>query len=767
MKRILCLICALAMLLSMSACAAKTNSSPAATAEPTAAAEAVAEIPGILIDTLGDEVNIMMKTAVVDGTLDIYGGEVRSADFSAMPAAFDLRDLGVVPPIRNQGDWGTCWGFASLAATEISVLTELGLTVEDFAEKHGQDMDLSEKHLAWFANSQLPNLEDYPEGEYIYPGLENQAGEGIFNPSEETEGPNARYNAGGMMMYATGVFSAGIGPLMESQYPYTANDGSSSTAADWSLPEEARFAMALELESSHILPTPAMRDEYGNYVYNEYGTYSIKRELLDGRAVTIAYAADMAISPESRMNMKIDKMIDMGVEGEREDVKAVLLLLDGTYTLNNLNEVQMALAYKALSIVAQEGSPEEADAALAEMSPEEIKAAVQEIFDIMKAEAEAEEAEAEEAAEEDEEQDEAALQEKEDQLRKEAEALGYDYDAMMARLMEIMEASTDTFMNDKTYAQYTDTNLAPVTHAVAIVGWDDNYSADNFLAHKRPPADGAWIVRNSWGSSYGNEGYFYLSYYDQTIAAPESFDFVTSYKAGAPTTVSIVGMDYLSAGTFPAARVKEACSYGNVFTMDPGEHVLRYISVLCGDLDAEITADVYLLNEGATVPTDGTLLDRVVTDVRYGGYYRIPLNHEYAIPADSKIGVVVTQRTGSGDDVKYSIPYGVSANKSLIDVLATILPDMLEGASYSVSRVGQGESWVYHNGQWFDWVDVIAELKQTNDFAQYFDYDNLGIKIYAYSLEELESNHNFSESISYHGATMDICSDCSYAVVRP
>ena len=53
-------------------------------------------------------------------------------------------------------------------------------------------------------------------------------------------------------------------------------------------------------------------------------------------------------------------------------------------------------------------------------------------------------------------------------------------------------------------------------HAVTIVGWDDNYSRNNFA--KTPPGDGAWIIKNSHGTSSGKNGYWYVSYYDVCCA---------------------------------------------------------------------------------------------------------------------------------------------------------------------------------------------------------------------------------------------------------
>ncbi len=55
--------------------------------------------------------------------------------------------------------------------------------------------------------------------------------------------------------------------------------------------------------------------------------------------------------------------------------------------------------------------------------------------------------------------------------------------------------------NPSTGAIYCSSNEEyPIDHGVAIIGWDDNYSKDNFKEGNKPSSDGAWIVKNSWGS---------------------------------------------------------------------------------------------------------------------------------------------------------------------------------------------------------------------------------------------------------------------------
>ena len=79
------------------------------------------------------------------------------------------------------------------------------------------------------------------------------------------------------------------------------------------------------------------------------------------------------------------------------------------------------------------------------------------------------------------------------------------------------------YYNPETHAHYVNESINP-SHAVSIIGWDDNYDASNFLI--TPPGNGAWIVKNSYGTEWGENGFFYISYYDKTLLNCED---VTNY----------------------------------------------------------------------------------------------------------------------------------------------------------------------------------------------------------------------------------------------
>jgi len=72
-----------------------------------------------------------------------------------------------------------------------------------------------------------------------------------------------------------------------------------------------------------------------------------------------------------------------------------------------------------------------------------------------------------------------------------------------------------TFYYDPSSGGYYNSNGGTANHAVTIVGWDDSFPSTNFST--RPSGDGAWIVKNSWGTDWGKNGYFFVSYYDATL----------------------------------------------------------------------------------------------------------------------------------------------------------------------------------------------------------------------------------------------------------
>ncbi len=94
-----------------------------------------------------------------------------------------------------------------------------------------------------------------------------------------------------------------------------------------------------------------------------------------------------------------------------------------------------------------------------------------------------------------------------------------DNDAIKMALMKYGGVATGIYYDDNyrygsNYYYYGTTPYG--NHAVTIVGWDDNYSRNNF--YSMPQGNGAWIVKNSWGPDWAKNGFFYVSYYDTVFA---------------------------------------------------------------------------------------------------------------------------------------------------------------------------------------------------------------------------------------------------------
>ena len=226
--------------------------------------------------------------------------EIVSESTEEFPERFDLRDKGVVTPVKFQNPWGTCWGFSAIAAAETSILSSLGKTYEETG------LDLSEHQLTYFVNT------------YLKDGS-SQDGEGV-HMFEEYEGTH-EMNTGNEMFAATSVFSTGIGVVDEDVIPYRGKNSLTdsflilnfdySDRDDWTLPEEYKFLQSYELINSDMLPSPAVYEEIKSdskaydedadkdeevtrkYIgYDQSATDKMKKALMEGKAISVAYAAD-------------------------------------------------------------------------------------------------------------------------------------------------------------------------------------------------------------------------------------------------------------------------------------------------------------------------------------------------------------------------------------------------------------------------------------------------------------------------------------------
>jgi C1A family cysteine protease len=111
--------------------------------------------------------------------------------------------------------------------------------------------------------------------------------------------------------------------------------------------------------------------------------------------------------------------------------------------------------------------------------------------------------------------------------------------------------SVGMYMDDGAYSEFMDGAGAiqaayylgvkmGENHGVDVVGWDDQYPASNFDGSwGQPPGPGAFLVRNSWGSSWGDGGYFWVSYFDRSFARDQGL----GGYGGATSYVTVEGTD--------------------------------------------------------------------------------------------------------------------------------------------------------------------------------------------------------------------------------
>ncbi len=169
-------------------------------------------------------------------------------------------------------------------------------------------------------------------------------------------------------------------------------------------------------------------------------------------------------------------------------------------------------------------------------------------------------------------------------------------------------------------------------HAVMVVGWDDNYSVDNFKTAETPTKNGAWLVRNSWGFT---ESYFWMSY--ETASLND-----TAYVLDCTNTRPYDNNYQLDGGL--ESYKKDTLSAYNKFTTQKDE-TLKAVSVsFTHEANVNYTIDVYTSVIDKRYPEKGTKIASVSGKTEYAGVYTIPLGteNEVNLPKGTDYYVVVT-----------------------------------------------------------------------------------------------------------------------------
>lgn len=272
----------------------------------------------------------------------------------------------------------------------------------------------------------------------------------------------------------------------------------------------------------------------------------------------------------------------------------------------------------------------------------------------------------------------------------------------------------DHYWND-TYKSYYfnaqlngEDNFRQPNHGVTLVGWDDEFSKNNFEI--TPPGDGAWIVKNSWGSNWGDNGYFYLSYYDVSFYEPIIFKAEDAVYESDGTTQheyeNIYQYDGVGFGDAQIYFENNTCKTANFFTSRDDE-TLEAISVALLYPNTTVNYEIYTGVTSDVDPTQGTLKAEGSKSFANKGYFTIPLEESVDLSKGETYSVVINVCFKSGSE-----EYSILACETHI-------------GGNNVIDVSENQSSYFENGKWnkIDSSTTVLNFKIGNAVVKAYTND--------------------------------------------
>ena len=234
----------------------------------------------------------------------------------------------------------------------------------------------------------------------------------------------------------------------------------------------------------------------------------------------------------------------------------------------------------------------------------------------------------------------------------------------------------DTNYIKNAYYYYNGNNIS--NHAVTIVGWDDTVSVENFS--KNATRKGAWIVKNSYGTNVGDNGYFYVSYDDINICT----NIVGFYNTDLDVSDEVYYYDDL--GTNVTLTSTSDVNYvANVFTKKTAE------------------------TEKIDKITFATSKEGIDYTVYYASNASLKNYEEVAHGTTSHAGYMsITPDKDIYVTDKYSIIVKYETDKNTSDVIPVAMKSSSKESPYNSFEVTEGVSFLSTNGD--SWLDTAEKL---------------------------------------------------------